>query len=81
MDDENQLLRVSQVAKILNVSPATIYTWVEQGKFPCFKFIGAIRVKRSDLMEWCKSKKRGGVSEGLNSGESSKSFIGNPGQP
>ena len=26
MDDENQLLRVSQVAKILNVSPATIYT-------------------------------------------------------
>jgi len=59
MDNESELLRVGQVAKILNVSRATIYTWVEQGVFPCFKFVGAIRIKRSDLMDWCKSKKRG----------------------
>ncbi len=64
MDNESELLRVSQVAKILNVSPATIYTWVEQGKFPCFKFVGAIRIKRSDLTKWLKSKKKGGESVG-----------------
>jgi len=64
MDNESELLRVSQVAKLINVSPATVYTWIEQGRFPCFKFVGAIRIKRSDLVEWCKSKKRGAELDG-----------------
>jgi excisionase family DNA binding protein len=64
MDKNCELLKISQVAKILNVSRATVYTWVGQGKFPCFKFIGAIRIKRSDLVEWCKSKKRGAELDG-----------------
>ena len=64
MDNESELLRVSQVAKLINVSPATVYTWVEQGKFPCYKFVGAIRIKRSDLVEWCKARKRGSELDG-----------------
>jgi excisionase family DNA binding protein len=64
MDNESELLRVSEVAKLINVSPATIYTWVGQGKFPCYKFIGAIRVKRLDLVNWCKSKRKGSKLDG-----------------
>jgi excisionase family DNA binding protein len=64
MDNESELLRVSQVAKLINVSPATVYTWVEQGKFPCYKFVGAIRIRRSDLVEWCKTRKRGSELDG-----------------
>ena len=64
MENESELLRVSQVAKLINVSPATVYTWIEQGRFPCFKFVGAIRIKRSDLVEWCRSKKRGAEFDG-----------------
>ena len=64
MDNESELLRVSQVAKLINVSPATVYTWVEQGKFHCYKFVGAIRIRRSDLVEWCKTKKRGSELDG-----------------
>ena len=61
MNEENELLNVSEVAKLLKVSPATIYNWVGQGKLPCYKFVGAIRVKRSALLEWCKSKRKGEI--------------------
>ena len=60
MDNENELLRVSEVAKLINVSPATVYTWMKEGNIPYYKFVGAIRIKRSDLINWCRSKKRGG---------------------
>lgn len=64
MDNESDLLRVSQVAKLINVSPATIYSWVERGNFPCYKFVGAVRIKRSDFVNWCKSKRKGSKLNG-----------------
>jgi excisionase family DNA binding protein len=64
MENESELLRVSQVAKLINVSPATIYAWVGQGRFPCYKFVGAVRIKRSDFVNWCKSKRKGSKLDG-----------------
>jgi excisionase family DNA binding protein len=58
MNEENELLRVSEVAKVFDVSSAAIYSWVGHGKIPAYKLVGAIRLKKSDVQEWLKSKKR-----------------------
>jgi len=59
MNEEKEFFKVSEVARMFNVTTATVYTWVGQGKIPHYKLVGAIRLKKSDLQEWFKSKKRG----------------------
>jgi excisionase family DNA binding protein len=59
VSEERELLKVSEVARVFNVSPGAVYSWVGQGKIPSYKLVGAIRLKKSDLKEWFKSKRRG----------------------
>lgn len=58
MTEGKDLFTVSEVAKIFNVSTAAVYTWIGQRKIPHYKLVGAIRLKKSDLQEWFKSKRR-----------------------
>lgn len=47
-----RLLKVKELAAILNVSPKTIYQWAEMGKIPCRKLNGALRFVWSEIEEW-----------------------------
>ena len=58
MNEEKELFTVAEVARIFNVSLATIYSWMGQGKIPYYKLVGSIRLRKSDLKEWFKSKRR-----------------------
>ena len=59
MDKKNELLRVAEVAGLLKVSPAAVYTWIGKGKIPSYKLVGAIRLKKSDIEEWFLSRRKG----------------------
>ena len=43
-----------QLEKLFKVSPATIYRWIKEGKFPKPVRLGAnmVRWKASDIEEW-----------------------------
>ncbi|GIW22577.1 MAG: hypothetical protein KatS3mg068_2481 [Candidatus Sericytochromatia bacterium] len=66
MDFQNdKFLKVKEVAKILNLAPRTIYTYIEMGKLRALKgqsFCDSsksfIRVKLSDLKEFIKNNKK-----------------------
>lgn len=57
----NNLLRVSEVCRWLNVSKSTIYKWVKDGHFPQPLVLGdhASRWQESDIEEWLNSRPRG----------------------
>jgi len=45
-----EYLTVNDVAKLLNVSPKTVYRWCSAGKLPHIKIGGSLRFKQSDLL-------------------------------
>jgi len=59
MNDEKELLRVSEAARLFDVTAASIYSWIERGKLPHYKLVGTIRLKRSELEEWFDARKKG----------------------
>ena len=59
MDDAKELLRVSEAARLFDVTVASIYSWVERGKIPHYKLVGTIRLKRSELEEWFEARRKG----------------------
>ena len=59
MNEEKELFKVREVAKAFGVCQSTLYAWAAQGKIPSYKLVGAIRLKKTDLREWFKSKRRG----------------------
>jgi excisionase family DNA binding protein len=48
--EENDYYTVSQAAKVLDVSPSTIWRWIKAAKLPAYR-VGArkIRIKKADL--------------------------------
>ena len=46
------MLTVSQVSRMLNIKPSTIYSWVGLGKIPHFRIHGLIRFDPQDLGKW-----------------------------
>lgn len=50
------LLRIKDVAKLLNVTPNTAYLMAQSGSIPAFKVGGSWRVKPSDLDAWIDEK-------------------------
>lgn len=53
-ETEPRYLRVSEVAKIFDISTATVWRWVRAGKLPQpVKICGSTRWKRSTLLEAC----------------------------
>lgn len=55
-----QLLDVTQLASVLNISPKTLYDWVHKEKIPYVKLGHLIRFDCEDIREWIKSRKRMG---------------------
>jgi len=59
MDNTKELLRVSEAAKLFDVTASSIYSWIERGKLPYYKLVGTIRLKRSELEEWFEARRKG----------------------
>ena len=59
MKDKKDLLKVSEAARLFDVTVSSIYSWVESGKLPHYKLVGTIRLKRSELEEWFEARKKG----------------------
>ena len=49
--DDNQLLRVEEVAEVLRTTPRTVYRWLNSGKLPGTKVGGAWRISKQALAE------------------------------
>lgn len=61
-----QLMRIKDVCDALKISRATIYRWVDEGKFPDPVVLGedserrsAVRWYKEDVMQWLKTKPKG----------------------
>lgn len=48
---ENEWLSVSEIATYFSIDKLTIYRDIQDGKIPCIKLRGVIRVPRSWLLE------------------------------
>lgn len=57
----NNLLRIGEVCKWLNVSKSTIYKWVKEERFPQPLILGehASRWQESDIEAWLNDRPRG----------------------
>lgn len=47
-----KFLKVSEVARIVNISPAHVYRLIDKKKLPIIDFDGAFRIRKSDLDEF-----------------------------
>lgn len=47
---------VKQAARMLGVSPPTLYTWIHQEGFPAFKLGGRTLVSTEGLREWVRQQ-------------------------
>ena len=58
MASELQFYRVNELTKILSVSRASIYNWLNKGKFPKpIKISDSVTVwRKSDIEEWILSR-------------------------
>ena len=52
MTDEQVLLDVQTVAKMLNVAPRTINRMIERGELPAFKVAGMYRIDKKDIQSY-----------------------------
>lgn len=50
-------LSVKQVAKILKVSPISIYRWLKQTDIPAYRFGKTWRFNADEVIEWAKQRK------------------------
>lgn len=58
------LLKVQDVADMLDVGVSTVYRWVEEGIIPHVKFPGrAVRFRPSDLEGWVEGLTRNTVGQ------------------
>ena len=52
-----KLLNPSQLAEVLNVRPATIYSWLSRGvDIPHVKIAGTVRFREKAVMDWLMQK-------------------------
>lgn len=61
-----QLMKLKDVCEMLTISRATVYRWVDEGKFPEPVILGqeegkrsAVRWYEADVLDWLKSKPKG----------------------
>lgn len=72
---EQEFLTVKEAAKILNVSSSLVYGFCEQQRLGHYRFghgRGAIRIKRSELMEFVKGCR---VEEGAFAAPAPRSYV------
>jgi prophage regulatory protein len=65
-EDNPQLMKLKDVCEMLTISRATVYRWVDEGKFPEPVILGqeegkrsAVRWYETDVLDWLKSKPKG----------------------
>ncbi|MCX5679689.1 MAG: helix-turn-helix domain-containing protein [Candidatus Omnitrophica bacterium] len=53
-DDEERLLTVTDICRIINVTPLTLFKWRREKGMPYIKLAvnGRIRYRLSDVMKW-----------------------------
>lgn len=52
-----RLLKIKEVAEILNISVITLYIWVSNRRIPFLKIGGAVRFKIEDIDFFIESKR------------------------
>ena len=57
---DDQLIKINEVAKILNVSKVTIFSWKKSGKLPFYRISNKIYFKRNEIFEALKKIERKG---------------------
>jgi excisionase family DNA binding protein len=67
--EEKAYMTVTDVAKELEITPATVYQWAKQGKLPVHKAGKLVRVKREDLDKFMSGEKPVVVPEDTQVGE------------
>lgn len=63
VDFMEKLLKVEQVAELLQVSKRTIYDWTHVDYIPHYKFRNGVRFKESEVERWLNKKKQKGRVE------------------
>ena len=53
---EEKFVSVKEIARVLTVSPATIYRWVSQGIIPVYRFGKTWRFSVDEIIKWAKQK-------------------------
>lgn len=53
-----EILKVTDVAKIMGVSEPTVYAYMRHNDFPALQLGGVARVRRDSLFRWLDSKER-----------------------
>lgn len=56
---DEQLLRATDIARVLNISRAMAYRLMNRGEIPVIRISHAVRVKMSDLQEYVKRSRTG----------------------
>lgn len=56
LKSKNGALKVSEVAKLLGVSPQHIYRLAASGGIPSFRVSGAVRFDPDDVASWLRGK-------------------------
>lgn len=60
---ENDYYTVAQAAKVLDVSPSTIWRWIEANKLPAYRLgLRKIRIRKEDLLTIITPARAKGVS-------------------
>ncbi|ASF38917.1 MULTISPECIES: helix-turn-helix domain-containing protein [Halobacillus] len=59
MDNEQEIMTVSQVAEYLQISEVTTYKLVQEGRIPGFKIGRHWRVRKEDLREHIRKLQHG----------------------
>lgn len=62
MDDE--ILTISEVAKLLKINEKTAYRLASQSEIPGFKVGGSWRFRADELRRWMEAQASGGKKEG-----------------
>jgi excisionase family DNA binding protein len=56
IESKSSALKVSEVARLLEVTPQRIYDLAARGLIPCFRVGGAIRFDPQELALWLKER-------------------------
>jgi excisionase family DNA binding protein len=57
MSEESDLIRIKEVARILDVTEKTVYKMANDAEIPAFKIGGSWRFKRKEITEWLEKQR------------------------
>ncbi len=57
-EEEDRMMTVAEVADYLGFRPATIYSYIKNGKIPVYRASGRWRFKHSEIEEWLRKNTR-----------------------